>query len=145
MICPSCGYDNIEGADRCEECVTSLFNLDEAQGGKRTLARSVMEDDLSKLDREFLAVAPDSSITEVIHQMKRVGAHSLRSNVRQPQIASQWQYPRQWFQHLVAQARRTHRLLVQTAILDGQRGAHGQRLREGQVIGAARTTRGGAL
>ena len=70
MICPSCGYDNIEGADRCEECMTSLFNLDESQGGKRDLARSVMEDDLSHLEREFLAVSPDSSAREVMHQMK---------------------------------------------------------------------------
>src|SRR5260221_2666860 len=71
MICPSCGYDNIEGADRCEECTTSLFNLDDSQGGKRDLARSVMEDDLSHLEREFLAVSPDSSVTEVINQMKQ--------------------------------------------------------------------------
>src|SRR5437764_9586238 len=71
MICPSCGYDNIEGTDRCEECMTSLFNLDESQGGKRDLARSVMEDDLSHLEREFLAVTPDSSINEVINQMKQ--------------------------------------------------------------------------
>ncbi len=71
MICPSCGYDNIEGADRCEECVTSLFNLDESQGGKRTLARSVMEDDLSKLDNEFLSVTPETSAREVVDQMKQ--------------------------------------------------------------------------
>jgi CBS domain-containing protein len=71
MLCPSCGYDNIEGADRCEECMTSLFNLDESQGGKRDLARSVMEDDLSKLEKEFLAVAPDTSANEVVNQMKQ--------------------------------------------------------------------------
>jgi len=71
MICPSCGYDNIEGADRCEECVTSLFNLDEAQGGKRTLARSVMEDDLSKLENEFLSVTPETSASEVVNKMKQ--------------------------------------------------------------------------
>jgi signal-transduction protein with cAMP-binding, CBS, and nucleotidyltransferase domain len=71
MLCPSCGYDNIEGADRCEECLTSLFNLDESQGGKRKLARSVMEDDLSKLDHEFLGVTPDTSANEVVNQMKQ--------------------------------------------------------------------------
>jgi signal-transduction protein with cAMP-binding, CBS, and nucleotidyltransferase domain len=71
MLCPSCGYDNIEGADRCEECLTSLFNLDESQGGKRELARSVMEDDLSQLEKEFLAVAPDASANEVVNQMKQ--------------------------------------------------------------------------
>lgn len=71
MICPSCGYDNIEGADRCEECMTSLFNFDESQGGRRGLARSVMEDDLSQLDQEFLGVAPDAPASEVIRQMKQ--------------------------------------------------------------------------
>jgi signal-transduction protein with cAMP-binding, CBS, and nucleotidyltransferase domain len=71
MLCPSCGYDNIEGADRCEECLTSLFNLDESQGGKRTLARSVMEDDLSKLENEFLGVTPDTATGEVVTQMKQ--------------------------------------------------------------------------
>ena len=70
MLCPSCGYDNIEGADRCEECLTSLFNLDEAQGGRRDLARSVMEDNLSELDQEFLGVTSDTSVGEVIDQMK---------------------------------------------------------------------------
>jgi CBS domain-containing protein len=71
MICPSCGYDNIEGSDRCQECTTSLFNLDDSQSDSRDLARSVMEDDLSHLEREFLAVSPDSSVTEVINQMKQ--------------------------------------------------------------------------
>jgi signal-transduction protein with cAMP-binding, CBS, and nucleotidyltransferase domain len=71
MLCPSCGYDNIEGADRCEECLTSLFNLDESQGGKRTLARSVMEDVLSTLENEFLGVTPDTSAGDVVTQMKQ--------------------------------------------------------------------------
>ena len=72
MICPSCGYDNIEGADRCEECMTPLFNVGapraDAPGG---LAHSVMEDTLSQLDNEFLGVAPDSSASEVIGQMRQ--------------------------------------------------------------------------
>src|SRR5580765_8102686 len=71
MLCPSCGYDNIEGADRCEECLTSLFNLDKSQGGKRSLARSVMENDLSQLDKEYLTVSPENSANEVINQMKQ--------------------------------------------------------------------------
>jgi len=72
MICPSCGYDNIEGADRCDECLTPLFNLDTPQTDTATsLARSVMEDDLSKLENEFLAVAPDTVAAEVVDQMKQ--------------------------------------------------------------------------
>jgi signal-transduction protein with cAMP-binding, CBS, and nucleotidyltransferase domain len=70
MICPSCGYDNIEGTDRCEECLTALFNLDESQGGRRNLARSVMEDNLNQLEQEFLDVAPDAPLSDVIERMK---------------------------------------------------------------------------
>jgi len=75
MICPSCGYDNIEGADRCEECVTSLLNLDTPRSDTEGLARPVMEENLSQLDQEFLGVSPDASASEVIDKMKaaRVG------------------------------------------------------------------------
>ena len=71
MICPSCGYDNLEGVDRCEECMTPLLSLDvpraEATEG---LARSVMEDDLRQLEQEFLGVSPDTPAVEVIRKMK---------------------------------------------------------------------------
>lgn len=70
MICPSCGHDNIEGTDRCEECMTSLRNVDVSQPGREGMARSVMEDDISQLDQEFLSVAPDTPVIEVIRKMK---------------------------------------------------------------------------
>ena len=70
MLCPSCSYDNIEGADRCEECMTSLFNLDAPQAGREGLSRSVMADDLNHLEQEFLSVSPDTSALEVIKRMK---------------------------------------------------------------------------
>jgi CBS domain-containing protein len=73
MICPSCGYDNIEGADRCEECVTSLLNLDVPQAGSEGLASSVMEDDIRQLEQEFLGVSPNASALEVIEKMKAAG------------------------------------------------------------------------
>jgi len=70
MICPSCGYDNIEGSDRCEECMTPLYAVhvprpDTVEG----LARSVMEDKLNQLEQEFLAVAPDAAAGEVVKRM----------------------------------------------------------------------------
>jgi CBS domain-containing protein len=73
MLCPSCGHDNIEGADRCEECMTSLFNLDVPQAGRESLSRSVMEDDISRLEQEFLGVSPDASALEVIKKMNAAG------------------------------------------------------------------------
>ena len=71
MLCPSCGHDNIEGADRCEECMTSLFNLGVPQAGRASLERSVMEDDIRQLEQEFLGVSPDTSASEVLNQMKQ--------------------------------------------------------------------------
>ena len=70
MLCPSCGYDNIEGADRCEECLTSLFNLDASQGGRRSLARSVMQDNLRELEQEFVGLSSDTPAVEAIDRMK---------------------------------------------------------------------------
>jgi CBS domain-containing protein len=73
MICPSCGHDNIEGADRCEECVTSLLNLDVPQADREGPASSVMEDDISQLEQEFLSVTSETSVLEVIGKMKSSG------------------------------------------------------------------------
>ena len=75
MICPSCGYDNVGGTDRCEECLTPLFNLDTPRADTEGMSRSVMEDDLRQLEQEFLGVSPDTSASEVIEKMKaaRVG------------------------------------------------------------------------
>ena len=70
MICPSCGYDNVSGTDRCEECMTPLFNLDTPRTGTEGLARSVMADNLNQIEQEFLGVSPDDSAIEVIRKMK---------------------------------------------------------------------------
>lgn len=72
MLCPSCGYDNIEGADRCDECLTPLHNLDVPRAdAAEGLALSVMAHDLSELDQEFLGVTSNTPALEVIDQMKR--------------------------------------------------------------------------
>lgn len=74
MFCPSCGHDNIEGVDRCEECMTPLLALDVPRSDSTVgLARSVMEDKLSQLDQEFLGVSPEAPVSEVINQMKASG------------------------------------------------------------------------
>ena len=73
MICPSCGHDNIEGADRCEECVTSLLNLDVPQADREGPASSVMENDINHLDQELLSVSTHTPALEVIKKMKVAG------------------------------------------------------------------------
>jgi CBS domain-containing protein len=72
MICPSCGHDNIEGMDRCENCMKPLRDLDVPRAdATRGLARSVMEDDLRKLEtEETLTVSPKESALEVVRRMR---------------------------------------------------------------------------
>jgi predicted transcriptional regulator len=72
MNCPSCGHENIDGIDRCENCLAPFRQLDipsaEAAEG---LARSVMEDDLSRLDHDAtISVTPDTQAVEVARLMK---------------------------------------------------------------------------
>src|SRR5215210_296460 len=72
MICPSCGHDNIEGMDRCDNCMKSLRDLDVPRpDATRGLARSVMEDDLRELEQEeTLTVSPEEPALEVVRRMR---------------------------------------------------------------------------
>ena len=72
MLCPSCGHENIEGTDRCDNCMTPLQKLEVPRSdAARGLARSVMEDNLSQLEREeTITVQPDTPVIEVVRKMK---------------------------------------------------------------------------
>ena len=72
MLCPSCGHDNIEGMDRCDNCMRPLRDLDVPRpDATRGLVRSVMEDDLRKLEREETLVArPGERAIDVVRRMK---------------------------------------------------------------------------
>lgn len=72
MNCPSCGHENIDGIDRCEECLASFRQLDiPSADAAEGLARSVMEDNLSHLDQdESIAVRSDTPALEVTELMK---------------------------------------------------------------------------
>jgi CBS domain-containing protein len=72
MNCPSCGHENIEGNDRCENCLAPFRDLDVPRADSAEgLARSVMEDNLSELDSdEPICVVPDTPVLEVTRLMK---------------------------------------------------------------------------
>jgi CBS domain-containing protein len=72
MICPSCGYDNLEGMDRCENCMKSLRDLDVPRAEATTgLVRSVMEDNLGRLEQMgTLTAGPDEPALEVARRMR---------------------------------------------------------------------------
>ena len=72
MNCPSCGQENMDGIDRCENCLAPFRQLDiPSADAAEGLARSVMEDNLGRLDRDpAVCVAPDTSALEVARLMK---------------------------------------------------------------------------
>lgn len=72
MNCPSCGHENIDGIDRCENCLAPFRQLDiPSAGASEGLARSVMEDTLAQLDLDqTVSVAPDTPALEVARLMK---------------------------------------------------------------------------
>ncbi len=76
MICPDCGHDNIEGMDRCENCMKPLRDLDVPRSSATAgLVRSVMEDDLRQLlEDSTLAVGPETTTGEVVRRMKETTA-----------------------------------------------------------------------
>ncbi len=53
--------------------MTSLLKLDVPQAEREGMASSIMEDDISQLEQEFLSVPPDTSALEVIGKMKAAG------------------------------------------------------------------------
>ena len=72
MNCPSCGHENIDGNDRCENCLASFRQLDiPSADAAEGLARSVMADNLNQLGREDpICVAPETAVLEVTRRMK---------------------------------------------------------------------------
>ncbi len=72
MFCPACGFNNIEGMDRCANCMEPLRNLDIPRADAATgIVRSVMEDELSDLSpRGAFIVAPSDAIADAVRGMK---------------------------------------------------------------------------
>jgi len=72
MNCPSCGHENIDGIDRCENCLAPFRQLDiPSHDAAEGLARSVMEDNLAQLDQDqTVAVTSETPALEVARLMK---------------------------------------------------------------------------
>jgi CBS domain-containing protein len=71
MQCPSCNHENIEGTDRCENCLTPLTKLDSPEAECASgLECSVMENNLGHLDQEDAVLAGlNTPAIEVVRQM----------------------------------------------------------------------------
>jgi len=71
MICPQCGFENLEGADVCDECQSSLTE----EGGIPTPGagwqKKIMKDAIRKVGvRDPIIVKPDTTVKKVIQEMK---------------------------------------------------------------------------
>jgi len=76
MNCPSCGHENIDGTDRCDNCLAPFRDLDVPRAdAAEGLARSVMEDNLGQLEQEeTITVIPEMPVLDVIRLMKRANS-----------------------------------------------------------------------
>jgi CBS domain-containing protein len=72
MNCPSCGHENIDGIDRCENCLSPFRQLDiPGVDAAESFAQSVMEDNLARLDYEPpVCVGPQTPAIDVARRMK---------------------------------------------------------------------------
>lgn len=76
MNCPSCGHENIDGTDRCDNCLAPFRDLDVPRADSAEgLARSVMEDNLGRLEHEEpITVVPETPALDVVRLMKRANS-----------------------------------------------------------------------
>lgn len=66
IICPSCGEENIEGADFCQQCQESL-GFDAKPAPSSDLERSIWKDRIFKLaPRRPVVVEPETPVHEVL-------------------------------------------------------------------------------
>lgn len=67
MICPACGYDNIEGADVCDECEQSLVFASKPQP-RSSLERSIVKDRIRLLAPPTPITVPSATpVRDVLH------------------------------------------------------------------------------
>jgi len=69
MLCPSCGYDNIDGVDLCENCTVDLTVLDEPAAAS-AIEASIMKESLAALKpKKPVIVAPDTTVAEAVAKL----------------------------------------------------------------------------
>jgi len=72
--CPSCGFVNVEGFDRCEACLHSLMHTDLPRPQKNdTVSQAIMNTPVSALltGKDLLVASPTDSMLKVIQTLDR--------------------------------------------------------------------------
>lgn len=76
MICPDCGYDNIQGIDECAGCKQDLTYLDDPSLAGSPVERLLMEEPVRELKpARPIRVSPETPLRDVVQTMidKKIG------------------------------------------------------------------------
>lgn len=91
MKCPSCGHENLEGADLCESCEEDLSALDGVQPTSE-IERALMEEPIASVPpRQPVCVTTNISIYDVVRKMnqRRTGCVLVTDNDKLIGIATE--------------------------------------------------------
>ena len=71
MLCPRCGHENIQGSDRCENCLEPFRDRDVPQASEG-FQQLLMEQPIKSLGSHLqVRVSPSTTVAEAIHLMKQ--------------------------------------------------------------------------
>lgn len=75
MLCPSCGFENIDGADLCGRCLADMTTVGLAENGS-DIEGDLLRRPLGDLATgSFLRISPDQSVRETVAAWKQGGQH----------------------------------------------------------------------
>ncbi len=71
VICPSCGAENIEGTDTCENCLSDLRTVDVPDSVRVASGSDFLEPISSLRIRPARTVTPETPMAEVVRELQR--------------------------------------------------------------------------
>ena len=77
MICPQCGFDNIQGVDECANCGFDLASVDLPAPSTSFEAELVDIPLADLLHHKPLTIAPSATAADAVRQMQQAGAGCL--------------------------------------------------------------------
>ena len=77
MICPQCGFDNLQGVDECENCGFDLMSVDIPAPSTQFEAELVKIPLADLAHHKPLTIAASATAADAVHQMQHAGAGCL--------------------------------------------------------------------
>jgi CBS domain-containing protein len=77
VICPQCGFDNLQGVDECENCGFDLMSVDIPAPSTQFEAELVKIPLADLAHHKPLTIAASATAADAVHQMQHAGAGCL--------------------------------------------------------------------